>query len=547
MLFCPYRYIDNLFYRFRQSVAEDFSAEHHYTRNWLLYPEMKAQLRSSSVGPSRKVWIKADVSGFILDIDSTISSYVFALIDVYRQGKERVERLSASAPRTPLTAVPPPEIAKPSTEKRYATIPTSNIFAQFVFQSGKVRLYSGSASNQFKTKILASSNFLDIPDEQILALGAEVFNLPTVSVWAEYRATPAVQKVFKDAEHEPSILMFNSTIFSSQNTLRPSLLPFLTELINHLELRMRKVSSRISRPPPLLSLPSTSSLSPKNDDVHPVSSMQICFGLQIDKSKLELTCQPDVNVVAGLHWESGGFVINVSPGARKVSFFGSVGGLTVGLKHGFLSDDCVKLDARNLTFSVSLIKMESESDQTVNSISIVLDTEFLGAVRFSRLQDILCFKAVWLDRIPVFNNLSTTEPKTPLQSAADLPVDLSLPQRQNTFSTIVLVRIRKIQLEVDLGQSITKIKLDLHQSTFRTKLMDDFKEVILHIGEVAIIAQGNLSGHANVSSCVFQTIRRSEDVLQANNGRNKMLELRLTSGSLKASLESDHQQLLHYR
>lgn len=508
---------------------------------------MKAQLRSSSVGPSRKVWIKADVSGFILDIDSTISSYVFALIDVYRQGKERVERLSANAPRTPLTAVPPPEIAKPSTEKRYTTIPTSNIFAQFVFQSGKVRLYSGSASNQFKTKNLASSNFLDIPDEQILALGAEVFNLPSVSVWAEYRAAPAVQKVVKDAEQEPSVLMFNSTIFSSQNTLRPSLLPFLTELINHIELRMRKVSSRISRPPPLLSLPSTSSLSPKNDDVHSVSAMQICFGLQIDKSKLELTCQPDVNVVAGLHWESGGFVINVSPGARKVSFFGSVDELTVGLKHGFLSDDCVKLDARNLTFSVALMKMESEPGQAVNSISIVLDTEFLGAVRFSRLQDILCFKAVWLDRIPVFNNQSTTEPKTPLQSVADLPADPSLPQRQNTFSTIVLVRIRKIQLEVDLGQSITKIKLDLHQSTFRTKLMDDFKEVILHIGEVAIIAQGNLSGHANVSSCVFQTIRRSEDVLQANNGRSKMLELRLTSGSLTASLDSDHQQLLHYR
>ncbi|KAF9475774.1 hypothetical protein BDN70DRAFT_996181 [Pholiota conissans] len=533
--------------RFRQSSPEDFAAETHFTRNWLLYPEMKARLRSSSVGPSRKIWIKADVTGFILDIDSTISSYVFALIDVYRQGKERVERLSASAPRTPLTAAPSPEIAKPSVEKRYTAVPTSNIFSQLVFRSGKVRLYSGSASNQFKTKILSSNNFLDILDEQILALGAEVFNLPTVSVWGEYRATSAMQKVFKDAEQQPSLLMFNSTVYSSQNTLRPSLLPFLTELINHIELRMRKVSSRTPGPPPLISLPSNSSVAPKNEDIENVSSMQICFSLQIDKSKLELTCQPDVNVVAGLNWESGGFVVNVSPGARKVSFFGGVGGLTIGLKHGFLSDDCVKLDARNLTFSVALIKMESEAEHTVNSISIILETEFLGIVRFSRLQDILCFKAVWLDRIPIFNNQSAAEPKTPQLSVTTLPIDPSLPQKQNSFATVVLLRIRKVQLEIDLGQSITKIKLDLHQSVFRTKLTDDFKEVLLHIGDVTVVAQGNLSGYASVSSCVFQTIRRSEDMLQTGNGRSKLLELRLTSGTLTASLDSDHQQLLYYR
>ncbi|KAF8973209.1 hypothetical protein BDZ97DRAFT_665381 [Flammula alnicola] len=532
--------------RFRQSFPEDFAAEKHYTRNWLLYPEMKAQLRSSSSVLSRKIWIKADVSGFILDIDSAIPNYIFALIDVYRQGKERVERLSANVPRTPLTSTPIMETVKPSLEKHYTAIPTSNVFSQLVFHSGKVRLYSGSASRLFKTKILTSNNFLELPDEQILALGAEVFNLPVVSVWGEYRATSASQKLFKGTEQEPSILMFNTTVFSSQNTLRPSLLPFLTELVNHIETRMRKISSRVPRPPSaLLSFPSGSSLQRKDEDVESRSSMQICFSLRIDKSKLELTCQPDVNVVAGLHWENGGFVINVSPGARKVSFFGSVGGLTIGLKHGFLSEDCVKLDARNLTFSVAFSKMESELGDTVSSISVALDTEFLGGARFSRLQDILCFKAVWLDRIPIFNNLSV-EPKAPLRSTFHPPIDTQPIQPKSGFSTIILVRIRKIQLEVDLGQSITKINLDLHQSIFRTRLTDDFKEVLLHIGDVSIVAQGNISGHASVSSCVFQTIRRS-GYMRTDIGRSKMLELRLTSGTLTAALDSDHQKLLHYR
>ena len=90
--------------------------------------------------------------------------------------------------------------------------------------------------------------------------------------------------------------------------------------------------------------------------------MQISFSLRIDQSKLELTCQPDVNVVAGVHWDSGGFMVNISPGARKVTFTGAVGGLTIGLKHGFLSEECVKLDARNLAFSADFAKTKKRGN-----------------------------------------------------------------------------------------------------------------------------------------------------------------------------------------
>ncbi|KAF8161147.1 hypothetical protein B0H34DRAFT_654233 [Crassisporium funariophilum] len=531
--------------QFRQSSPQDFAAEKHQTRNRLVYPEMKAQLKSSSSGTSRKFWIGANVSGFVLDLDSNIPNYVFSLIDVYRQGKERVERLSANVPRTPLTAIPVMETVKPSLEKHYTAIPTSNVFANLTFLSGKVRLYSGPAGNVYKTRTLASSTFLEPSDEQVLDLGAEVFNLPELSVWAEYRATPASQKLNKTNERKPSILMFKSTVHSSKNTLTPTLLPFLTELVNHVETRMRKVSSRLLPPPSIsLSIPASGSLPQREDAEQSVSSMQICFSLRIDRSTLELTCQPDVNVVAGLHWESGGFVVNVSPGARKVSFSGSVGGLTVGLKHGFLSEDCVKLNARNLGFSVTFNKTETGSSDTINSVSVVLDTEFLGAVRFSRLQDILCFKAVWLDRIPIFNNSSPVETKTPLQPTFQSPVSV---QSKQGFSTVVLVRIRRIKLDVDLGQSITSINLELQQSVFRTKLTQDVKEVYLFVKDVSVTAKGNISGHAQVPSCVFQTIRRSEGGLSDDSGRSRMLELRLTSGALVAVLESDLQKLLYYR
>lgn len=494
---------------------------------------MEAQLRTSAIGSLRKVWIKADVSGFILDIDSTIPSYVFSLIDVYRQGKERVERLSSITPRTPLSAFPILENVKPSLEKHYTAVPTSNVFSQLTFLSGKVRFYSTAASNEFKNRTALSQTLADISDDQILDLGAEVFNLPVVSVWTEYRATPASQK-FKDSESEPSLLVFKSTVFSSHNTLRPTLLPFLTELVSRIETRMRKVSAW-STPPS--ALPPSFDKGPEMDIV---SSMKLSFSLRIDKSTLELTCQPDVNVVAGLNWESGGFIVNVSPGARKVHFSGCVGGLTVGLKHGFLSEDCVKLDARNLVFCVSFSKTELHDGESVNSVSVVFDTELLGGVRFSRLQDILCFKAVWLDRIPVLDSqVGVVEPK-------------ALAKSENTpsgrgFSTAILLRIRQIELEVDLGQSVSRLNLEMNRIIFRTTFTDDHSEVLLHIADIAVSAHGNLSGRLRVPSCVFQTIRRSEEFLCDSSGNCCMLELRLTSGVLIADFESDFQNILHYR
>ncbi|KAF8893814.1 hypothetical protein BD779DRAFT_1669348 [Infundibulicybe gibba] len=515
---------------FKQSSPRDFSGEAHQTRNRLIYPEMQAHIRTTS-----HIWMDANVSGFILDLDSTIPDYVFSLIDVYRQGKERIARLSANAPRTPSTIdhQTQPDVSRPK-----SALPTSNILASLVFLSGKVRVYSASASNLYRTR--SFSHFKHQPsDEQVLELGAEVFNLPVFSVWAEYRAT--------HRHSEPSSLMFKSTIHSSQNTLRPTLLPFLTELITHIEARLRRVSLKIAPPPmlPVSDLPMAAVLE-QNDERELISSMRISFGLRIDQSKLELTCQPDVNVIAGLHWDSGGFFLNVSPGARKVTVTGSVGGLTVGLKHGFLSEDCVRLDARNLAFSVTFGRVDVGPRVSIPSVSVVLDTEFLGAVRFSRLQDILCFKAVWLDRIPIFDNQTASISKAPPKSPGASPLDLS--SSKQDFTTVVLVRVRRIILNIDLGKSITELTVDLKEAIARTKLTASVNEVSLSVDNVSISAKGNISGHANVPHCVFQTTRRTDGSLLNVDEGGKVLQLRMTSGALVAVIESDHdERLLHYR
>ncbi|KAF4598557.1 hypothetical protein EYR38_006961 [Pleurotus pulmonarius] len=502
--------------RFRQSVAADFSGDSHQTRNRLLYPEMTAHIRSETSLSSRKVWVSATVDGFILDLESSIPEYVFSLIDVYRQGKDRVAQLSANLPHAASTPEPASPDVDTGLQTQYTTLPTSNVSGSLTFLSGTIRIHSGPPTSLSRSRSFTHPN-TELADDAS-AETAEIVRLPVVSLWAEYRATPASHKLSSATEFQPSILIFKSTIHSSQNTLKPTLLPFIADLTNHVETRMRKVSA-LAPQPDFANQPSLSNAIRTNERItDPVSSMQISFSLRIDQSKLELTCQPDVNVIAGLHWESGGFMISISPGARQVTFNGCVSGLTVGLKHGFLSEDCVKLDAHNLAFSVTFSKMEADQGTPMNSISIVLDTEFSGGIHFSRLQDVLCFKAVWLDRIPILKSESvaaTKVPPKPVGSTQD-------------FTTAVLLRVRHIVLDVDLGHSISAITLDLTDSCLRTKFTESHHEVAISVSNFALVAKGNISGTHNAEN-------------------TRMLELRMTSGSLVASLESEHQRLLHYR
>ncbi|KAL0573201.1 Macrophage colony-stimulating factor 1 receptor [Marasmius crinis-equi] len=520
--------------RFSQSDPSSFSADNHVSHNQLVYPEMKANLHSSGSSFSRQISVRAIVSGFVLDIDSTMPDYIFSLFDVYREGKERVAKLSASIPRTPAVESMP--------EKKPVELPTSNLFASLSFLSGKVCMYSSAATTNARSGSFSGS----WDDPQILGLGAEVFKLPVVSVWTEYRAAPPTRP---NRDSEPSILMFKSTVHSSQNVLRPTLLPFLTELIELIEKRLRTVN------PTSTVMSSTNSLQSLEGGVvaegpqmlpQAPSLLQISFSLRIDQSRLELSCHPDVNVTAGLTWDSGGFVVNASPGARQVTFTGSVAGLTVGLKHGFLSEDCVSLDARNLGFSVAFSKTAGENHHSVSSVSLVLDTEFHGGVRFSRLQDMLCFKAVWLDRIPVFNGRQD-------DSDEEVPISPSKPNAppadptttKHEFATVILIRIRQIKLDVDLGQSISTVNLHLTDAVLRTKLTESSNEASVSVADVKVLGRGNVAGRADVSNFIFQTIRRTN--LRVEEEGSRMLELRMTSGPLVIVIDSEHQRLVHYR
>lgn len=273
--------------------------------------------------------------------------------------------------------------------------------------------------------------------------------------------------------------------------------------------------------------------------------LQIIFSLRIDKSHLELTCKPDVNVVARLHWESGGFLINISPGSKGVSVSASIGGLTAGLRHGFLNEDSTSINARNLNFSVNFSKSSLHGGQQVNSVSVVVETEVAGNIRFTRLQDFMCFKAVWLDHIPIFKGDAVQKSKTSSRMTL-APSSVEQAPKQG-IDTAIIVRVRQIRFEADLGQSISTVTMELQSVTVRTRMSDDISELAVAVERVDTQARGNLSGHLRMPDFLFRTVRKRQDLHGNKQPLGRMLELFLTSGTLDVQLQSDWLWLLQYR
>ncbi|QRV79612.1 fermentation-like protein [Ceratobasidium sp. AG-Ba] len=537
---------------FDQSQPSHFSGNTHNPRNRMLYPLMEAYVRSEAAPGARQIWVRANVSGFEVDLEPSIAGYLFSIVDVYRQGRDRIAKLAAYAPRSDTASSTGSLAPIVTSSAQYSAVLTTNVKASFEFKSGRIRSHTPNvrASDPERSRSLPDFTSRGETFEHEV----DTLDLPMVTAWLEYRATPASQKVLGSTSSNQSILVCNTTIHPISNVLRPSLLPFLADVFKRVQERLAQAPAPHQSP----YIPAFSDLSTiheglslddaPHEDPPVIGSMQVIFSLDVNKSTLELTCQPDVNVVAGLNWEKGGFMITISPGAREVAVVGTLTSITAGIQHGYLNDDSISAKAQNLAFSVDFRKLKDSSSLVTNSVSVVINTEVGAEMRFSRLQDLLCFKAVWLDRIPVFDSLARPAPAqpTPAIIKAELPGgDYVAPTQP--FQTLVLVNINKVNIIADLGQAISKTTLDIEGLAFRTKLCEEVSEATLTIARLELVSERSVVGFVRMPDFVFQTVRRRHGKLYHDQeGHSKMLELILKSGDIEAAMEYERQHLMHF-
>lgn len=527
---------------FDQSNPNHFVSQNNHSQNQMVYPQMRADVRSRSTPTSIEWLVNANVSGFELDLDPDIATFVFSLLDVYRHGVSNLETLAdvvqPNLHEVPLgTAGDEKPVPRGSLNTR-----TTHILTSLEFQSGRVRLHPEPKQRAPRMRSMSLLSTISNPSHP--ELSADIL-LPVVSLWAEWRATPASSKGGSMSDEPPSSLLFKSTIHSSKNTVTPTILHFVSQLLSRIETRLNK---RIDNP-----TKKAVTNDPESGDGYApkaLQAMSITFTLRIDQSTLDFTCQPDVNVRGGLHWESGGFVATATPGAKSVAFIGSVENLTAYLKHDYLNENCVEASIRDLAFSAALSTSRDESGMGVSRASIVIETDLEATALFARLQDILCFKAVWFDSLSTITSTTGSpqagSPTSPATTVTRASTTSARPKARRRWTTALLLKIRRLEAQADLGSAISKVTLKMEPVIFRTLFTECLSEICLSFNALDVAANGLFSGSVVVPNCLFRTVRGRDKTYDYTDGKQALLNIVLESGQLRMDISYEDKTVFLY-
>ncbi|KAM0790005.1 hypothetical protein ACM66B_005335 [Microbotryomycetes sp. NB124-2] len=544
---------------FDQSRAKDFDAAMHDTLNRIVLPEMHSTLRSPTRGP---ILVHSQVSGLEVDLVPSVVDYALSLIDVYELSHERFAKfaIGTNAPPTPQ---PTPAPSRSASFPLQGTPKSAQ--ATFEFESGTIRFHSARAEESRPAPLPTSSSQrpqhhrrgrslhedllrnLTLSSTAATAADAsvsapDVVRLPKLSIWAEY-VDP------KDGNEVR--VHVDAKIHASNNTLRPSLLPFVSDVAGQLKRRALQPSSATAPPSPTMTpldeaaLPSRVSVHGHSVSTNPPAALQrlrVSVSLKVDQSRLEISCLPAAEVTARLTWESGGFLLVLTPDVKTAEFSMRVDGVAAGLRHSFSPEDCLLAEAKGMSASVTFQGAIDPFAEAQGQLSAVIDVPDLSAeMNFRHLQDWLCLKAVWLDRM----DLALDVPKRDESTKAKTPAEpASTRTATSNVLTVVQARIAKFRFLCDVGQAIGRFNFVANTVTSRLRWVPgESREFTTGIKQLELGGQGRAGGSLSVDGVMFSTRLRDSPNAEHVSGSD-LLQIQIGVGKIVAALEYEFHKLL---
>lgn len=546
---------------FDQSRLEHFDGRLHDTNNRLRFPSMRAQMqvRSGVGNQGRSIAATAKVDGLELDLDSSIANYVFSAVTVYRKGKERIERIAPGQARANFDALSSRFASSEASGSNTSSASGTDLKVSLTFGSGRIRFFAPDhvvTDRQMRILYREMSSTTDplvtsSAEPSGATIGADVVNLPGLSVEASFKGASATERFTGSPEDTVvSNLTIHVQVEGSNNVLRPSILPFAVELMRNIERHMGEpsedlASSGVTNPLHQPSPTESSGIIPAAMAIK--ARLQVHFVLAVGPSHLSLTCHPDVNVVAALDWDESSITLGVLPGSNEITLGGSVGGIQVSVRHEFLRDVSFYAKAQELPFMLKLRReMNPDGGPSIPSVQVLMKTGFEGWLLFARLQDLLCFKAIWLDRIPVFETRHRPDTATTSMAASKLEISNDQPSATSLELDITAI-FEKTILEVDMGSSITKLSLEVQKFAVHRLQALRTSSLVITVDQVNLLATQRLSGSLRLPNLGFGTTRQ---IFLSDDGRRTgtdRLEVVIKLGAAELDLQHEQVEQLSFR
>ncbi|KAG9008371.1 hypothetical protein FRB90_008947, partial [Tulasnella sp. 427] len=548
---------------FDQSRLEHFDGRLHETKNRLRFPSMRANMHVGSgvARQGRSVAASATVDGLELDLDPSVAIYVFSAIRVYQKGKERIERIAPGQARANFEALSSRFASSEALDGGVSAGSGTDLKVSFTFGSGRIRFFAPEhliADRQLRRLYREMSSINDplatsSADTPGPTFGADVLTLPGLIAEASFKGASRTEK-FTGSSEETAVsnLSIKVQVDGSENVLRPSVLPFAVELMRNIERHMSETSedlssSAITNPSPQVSPTENSGILPAAMTMK--GRLHAHFALAVGPSHLALTCHPDVNVVAALDWDESSVSLEILPGANAISLGGSVGGIQVSVRHEFMRDVSFYAKAQDLPFILKLQRViPPGGGPPVPSIQALMKTGFEGWLLFARLQDLLCFKAIWLDRIPVFE--TRNRPDTAAGMPITAPPRLEMAEEHPTGSSMdldITAILERTVMEVDMGSSITKLSLDVQKFVVHRIQTLRSSSLIVTVDQISLLASQSLSGKLSLPNLSFETTRQTVTSLEEQRGGTNRLQVVIKLGEAELDLQHEQVDQLSFR
>jgi len=484
--------------RFDQGNSGHFRGDYHPSDNRMTVTTIHSEAEISSEVGSWKVSAHSSASDFELVLSPSIADDVHRLVHMYHRGKTHIAQLEEEY-RVGLAKFGQPD----STVTRYveqSSIP-SKLAAQqilvkmsFTFNSGDVLLSHKPRDKTYK------------PDR---------LKLPTISLWVDYVGA----SISVDDADDGGSLIINSAVHESQNTILPTIIPFIVDLVRRIRHHPNDfangvttkdiVTSRNATPasalaPAMSAEPSTVGVPALEAIAHaPTGRLKVQFTLRIDHSKLVLSCESGLEGMSdaclSLTWSSGGFVASISPGTNETaSISGSITGVEIGLQHRHTNKNCLTASAKDMAFTA--VYCPSTNQETQPVASFVFDTSISAGFRLDAYNAWLCFMAVWADDVWRFG--------TPAKSvAAESDTTPATAGSVDRLAYAVIARVRNIGFDVTLP--VTQAKLQIDPLIIRTTSDGAQTDLAISVGTLNLHAIGEISGDITSRNLAMSSTRQS--------------------------------------
>ncbi|KAL7270209.1 Macrophage colony-stimulating factor 1 receptor [Rhizina undulata] len=324
------------------------------------------------------------------------------------------------------------------------------------------------------------------------ATGSTVLKSPGLAFKAEYRDS---------IDDDPS-LSAEIKVSASSNTLYPSIVPLVMEMSANVKEIMREPKEGKEG-----KQKESESDDGKENSQDPAAILGRCklnVGLRICKQEFTLSCQPIARVAANAGYEEIYLTISTcdeSDSGRFYAVSATISGLQTSLQHVYSRESTGHLEVKAVVLSLMSSKHLNGSD----GLSCIMNlSPIKSQINLKQFQDFLLFREIWL---PEEIRQSTPTPAAPpLEGSAMLVQRYHKVAATKAFPWNTTMAISKIDLQLDLGQSLGKTELLISNFWVTSRKTSDWEQIMcLGFDTIRVSSTGRLSGFVDLKNMQART------------------------------------------